>query len=112
MTNVEQCAHESMVATLGALRRWTAASTALRAGEGGCPTESPTAAPLLSQNQRQSILVVPDHDHLGVRAPCQILRRLDSLPFEQRRRNPLGHDLLEIPHARSLDPLALRFLRF
>ena len=42
----------------------------------------------------------------------QVLRGLDALPFQQRRRDALGHDLLEVAHAGGFDALALRLLRF
>src|SRR5260370_121919 len=67
---------------------------------------------LLSQNQRQPVLAIPDHHDFRVRALRQVLRSLDALPFKQRRRNALSDDLLEVADSSGFDALALRFLRF
>src|SRR5438132_127231 len=51
---------------------------------------------LLSQDQRQAVLAVSDHDDLRIHAFGQVLGSLYSLPLEQSRADALSHDLLEI----------------
>src|SRR5579863_8896301 len=65
----------------------------------------------LPQDQRQPVLAVADNDDLSVGALGQGFGGLDPLPFEQRRRDTLRHNLLEVADARGLDALALSFLR-
>src|SRR5690242_9083505 len=54
---------------------------------------------LLPQNQRQAILRISYHHYFRVRTLRQGLSGLDALPFEQRGRNALGDDLLEVTNA-------------
>src|SRR5256885_12092739 len=106
MANVEQGWHRFMVAVRRPCGRRTAG--------GGCPHIWPCGLSphqtliacrigLLPQYQWKAVLVVANDYYLGIRTLGQIFRRLDALPFEQRRSNSLGHDLLEVADAGGLD---------
>src|SRR6266853_5826215 len=73
---------------------------------------APKTTPLLPQNQRQPVLPAANHHHLGIRTLGQEFRSLNAFPFQQRWRDALGHNLLEVAHARGFDPFALGLLLF
>lgn len=65
---------------------------------------------LLSQNQRQAVLAVSNHDDFRIGALRKTLGGFNSLPFQQLRADSLRHNLLEVPDAGRFNPLALGFL--
>src|SRR5262245_3730236 len=65
---------------------------------------------LVPQNNRQTGLRAPDHDHFRIRAVGQLLGGFDAFPLEQLGADALRHDPLEIGDALRLDALALRLL--
>src|SRR5438445_2942471 len=67
---------------------------------------------LLSQDQRQAVLAVSDHDDLRIHAFGQVLGSLYSLPLEKSRADALSHDLLEIANTSRFDPFAFCLLLF
>src|SRR6478752_6740709 len=54
-----------------------------------------------AQDQREP-LGIADDDHLRVGARGEFLRRLDALPFQKLRADPLRHDALEVGHTLRL----------
>src|SRR6266404_2236355 len=83
---------------------WLAASLEAR--------KQPCGFWLLPQNQRQPVLPAANHHNLCIRTLGQKFRSFNAFPLQQLRADALGYNLLEVAHARSFDPLALRFLLF
>merc|ERR1740121_1961313 len=71
---------------------------------------SPSACDVAAHHHRERGLRIA-HDHkLRIVGIGELLRGFDALPLEQRRRDALGDDALEVGDARGLDLLPVRLL--